>query len=87
MRVNVRDVFATSLQGPRGRTYVAPLSLEAIVAHELGHAVGRVRDVGLLQLDNIEARKNPIMKELGRPARTTYESMGLLGHTGWGRKF
>ncbi len=43
-----------------------------IIAHELGHAVFGIGDAGPGRLSNVLANENPIMLELGEPARTHY---------------
>jgi len=47
-------------------------SAERKVAHELGHSIFGDFDDGPGSMDNIDKNENPIMIELGEPARTAY---------------
>lgn len=49
-----------------------PASMQRILAHELGHALTGVRDVGFLWLDNVRLNENPIVRELGGRSRIWY---------------
>jgi RHS repeat-associated protein len=50
-----------------------PASLEAQMAHELGHLATKVRDTGPGRMDNINMNENPVRKALGEPLRVTYD--------------
>ncbi len=43
-----------------------------VLAHELGHSVFGTKDIGLGNMMNIEMNENPIMEQLGHPARVRY---------------
>ncbi len=49
-----------------------PASMQRILAHEFGHALTGVRDVGFLRLDNVRLNENPIINELGGRSRIWY---------------
>ena len=44
-----------------------------VLAHELGHKIMGDLDDGLKHLNNTKRNENPIMNNLGEPARTRYE--------------
>ncbi|WP_250624910.1 RHS repeat-associated core domain-containing protein [Pinirhizobacter soli] len=52
-----------------------PASLEAQMAHELGHLSTKVRDIGPGRMDNINMNENPVRKALGEPLRVTYDAL------------
>jgi RHS repeat-associated protein len=47
-------------------------TLLRILAHELGHAIGNDGDDGDGNMNNVKRNENPIIVELGEPARTKY---------------
>ena len=64
------------LRGDETELTAVPLSLDRIVAHELGHVAGELDD-GPSDLNNINRWVNPIMYELGSPYRRLYYSRFL----------
>jgi hypothetical protein len=49
-----------------------PASTARIIAHELGHAVFGIGDVGTGRMANVTANENPVATELGEKARSRY---------------
>jgi len=49
-----------------------PMSVEAVLAHEVGHNAMGGRDAGPNAMDNVRANENPVRRELGEPERTQY---------------
>ena len=49
-----------------------PANDERVVGHEIGHAATGTQDDGPNQMNNVKQNENPIMQELGQPARTQY---------------
>lgn len=47
-------------------------SLEAFVAHELGHSVMGDEDDGPGHMNNIKRNENPVRRALNEPERTEY---------------
>ncbi len=48
-----------------------PTDLEIVLGHELGHARGQ-RDDGPGRMNNVNVNENPVRRDLGYPARTSY---------------
>jgi hypothetical protein len=51
-----------------------PSSSLRILAHETGHAATGTHDDGPGQMNNVNQNENPIMQQLGQPARISYPS-------------
>ena len=67
--ISLDPIITMQIQTERG--LVTP-SLQRQIAHELGHAVFGLRDVGPGQMQTVIHAENSVMRALGEPSRTRY---------------